>query len=78
MNVADGRSELGDVVELTSLTWRVTIGARVENVCKRFVISEDVEQSTFEKMTEVFYSEVYSQQFTVECAVSGFCRCQFA
>ena len=37
--VTDGGSELGDAVELTSLSGRVSIGTRVQRIGERFVVS---------------------------------------
>ena len=75
MNMTDGGGELRYVVELTSLSRRVTIGSGVECKCERFVIRENMKMSTFEEMTEVFDGKIHSQQFPVEGTVSCLSWC---
>lgn len=70
----DCGGELRYVVQLTSLTRRVTIGVGVQCKCKCLVISEDMKVSAFKKMVEVFDRKIYSQQFPVEGAVPGLSR----
>lgn len=48
------------------------IGARVQSICEGFVVSENVECSSLEVMSEVSDREVDSEQFTVERTVAGF------
>ena len=71
MNVTDGGGELRYVVQLMSLTRRVTIGAGVQCKCEWLVISEDMKVSAFKEMAEVFDRKIHSQQFPVEGAVAG-------
>ena len=46
--------ELGNVVEVTSLSGRVLIGSIVQSIGERLVIGQHVEWSGFEEMSEMF------------------------
>ena len=70
-------SELGDVVEMTNLTWCVFVGIRGECECERFVISEYVELTDFNEVTEVLNYQVHCQELSIECAVLRFGRTEF-
>ena len=52
--VVNGGGELGNVVKVTSLSGRVSIGSRVQSVSERFVVGQHVEWSAFEEMSEMF------------------------
>ena len=53
MYVADGGSELRDVVELTSLSGRVAIGSRVQGIGEGLVVGQNMERSAFEGVLEM-------------------------
>ena len=52
--VANSGGELGNVVEVTSLSGRVLIGSIVQSIGERLVIGQHVEWSGFEEMSEMF------------------------
>ena len=73
MDVANRGRELGYIVQVSCLPWRMTIGASVEGVCQGFVIRQNMKVTSLQKMTEVFDGQVDCQKFPVEGAVASLC-----
>ena len=71
--MTDGGGELRYVVELTSLTGRVAVGASVQCKCEGFVIREYMKMAAFEEMAEMFDRKIHSQQFPVKGTVACLC-----
>ena len=70
-------SELGDVVEMTNLTWCIVVGIRGECECERFVIGKHIELTAFYEVAEVFDCQVHCQELSIECAVLRFGMTEF-
>ena len=68
--MSNGRGKLGDVVELSRLPWRVTLGAGVESVYQWLVIRENLKVSALQEMTEMLDCQVDRQQFPVKGTVT--------
>ena len=49
----------------------------MECECERFVISEYVELTAFDEVTEVLNWQVHCQELSIECAVPCFGRMEF-
>ena len=50
---------------------------RVQAKCQQLVVGEDDDITTFNKMLEMFYSEVDGQKLSAESAIVRLCRLQF-
>ncbi len=44
---------MSNIVQVTSLTRRVTTGVCVESICEKFVIGKDMEKTFFQEVTKV-------------------------
>ena len=60
--MTDVGGKLGNVIEMMSLAWWVSIRLAVESEGEGFVIGENVKWTTFEEMTEVFDNRIYIQR----------------
>ena len=49
----------------------------MECECERFVISEDVELTAFDEVTEGLNCQVHCQELSIECVVPRFGRTEF-
>ena len=56
--MSNGRGKLGDVVELSHLPWRMTIGVGVESIHQWFVICEDMKVPNLQEVTEMLDCQV--------------------
>ena len=74
LHMADVASELGDIIEMSNLTWSVFVGIGGACECERFVIGMHIELATFDKVAEVLDGEVHCQELAIKCAVAGFRR----
>ena len=59
LHMADVASELGDIIEMSNLTWSVFVRIGGECECERFVIGKHIELATFDKVAEVLDGEVH-------------------
>ena len=70
--------ELGDIVEMSNLTWSVFVRIGGECECERFVIGKHIELTTFDEVAEVLDGEVHCQELSIECAVPSFRRTELS
>ena len=67
--MSDVSGELGDIVEMSNLTWSVLFGISGECKHERFVTGKYIELPTFDEVEEVLNGELHCQEFSIKCAV---------